>query len=78
MPLTLDALVREALNLPSEEREILANRLLDSIGDRDSEAMSPAWEAEIARRIAEIDSGTAVLIPADEVFTRMRAKYPSL
>jgi len=76
MPLTLDALVQEALELPLDEREILANRLLESIEDQNEEPVSLEWEAEIARRIEEIDSGKAVLIPAEEVFARMRAKYP--
>jgi putative addiction module component (TIGR02574 family) len=31
-----------------------------------------AWDAEIKRRIAEVESGTAKLIPAEEVFARLR------
>jgi len=31
-----------------------------------------AWDAEIKRRIEEIDSGKAKLIPGDEVFAEVR------
>jgi putative addiction module component (TIGR02574 family) len=31
-----------------------------------------AWAEEIKRRIADIDSGKAKLIPADEVFAEVR------
>ncbi|MHB1259741.1 addiction module protein, partial [Thiobacillus sp.] len=31
------------------------------------EAVAKAWDEEIARRVAEIDAGTAVLIPHEQV-----------
>jgi len=33
-----------------------------------------AWDAEIRRRLAELDAGTAELIPAEEVFAELRAR----
>jgi putative addiction module component (TIGR02574 family) len=33
-----------------------------------------AWDAEIARRVAEIEAGTVEFIPGDEVLARIRAK----
>ena len=44
---------------------------LDGAIDSDAEE---AWDAEIVRRLAEIDSGTAVLIDREEFRRRMRAR----
>lgn len=35
--------------------------------------LHPAWEAEIARRVAEMDAGLVESIPAEKVFAEMRA-----
>ena len=56
-----------ALKLPDDERFMLANRLLESVeGERDAD-YEEAWAAEIARRIEEIDNGTAKMIPWEDV-----------
>jgi hypothetical protein len=39
------------------------------------EILDPEWAAEIQKRIAQIDRGEATLLPADEVFDAIRAKY---
>ncbi len=53
--------------------------LIDRIREMDEEPADPeieaAWDTEIRRRIAEIDSGEAVLLDFDEVMGEMRAKY---
>jgi putative addiction module component (TIGR02574 family) len=49
-------LLDEALQLPSAEREALAGRLFDSL-DADDPNAEAAWQAEIERRIAELDQG---------------------
>ena len=60
-------LIEEALKLPPEARGALANRLLESLhgadADPDAEA---AWDAEIARRLQELDSGTVETVPWSE------------
>jgi putative addiction module component (TIGR02574 family) len=70
----LDTLFRRALELPPEYRQELALRLLDELdGEEVSEAEADAaWEEEIRRRLAEIDAGTAEMVPASEVFSRAR------
>lgn len=70
----LEKLRSEALNLSEAERAELAHELvvsLDGAIDFDAEE---AWDAEIVRRLAEIDSGTAVLIDREEFRRRMRAR----
>lgn len=60
-------LIEEALKLPAEARGALANRLLESLhqneADPDAEA---AWDAEIARRLQELDSGVVKTVPWSE------------
>jgi putative addiction module component (TIGR02574 family) len=56
-------LMAKLLALPEEEREDIALRLLDSLEETvDKGEWSAAWRVELARRCAEIDAGTAVLV----------------
>ena len=57
--------------LPPQERVQLAEELLATVHEVDEEAEA-AWDAEIRRRIAEIDSGAAKLIAAEDVFDEVR------
>ncbi len=68
---TIDDLFSDALELSEEDREILAERLLDSVASEEERAQYAEWD----RRIAEIEAGTAKLIPADEVIRELKAKY---
>ena len=64
----------EALNLSESERAELAHNLVASLdGPADSD-VEKAWDAEILRRLSEIDSGTANLIDREEFRRRMRAR----
>lgn len=67
----VDELSRKARALPPEDRVRLAEEILATVQEVDAE-VEQAWDAEIRRRIAEIDSGTAKLIPAEEVFAEVR------
>ena len=71
---TLEKVRTEALNLPESDRAELAHNLvasLDGLAELDAEK---AWDAEIVRRLDEIDSGTATLIDRQEFSRRMRAR----
>lgn len=67
----VEELSRKARSLSPEERVRLAEELLATVQETDAETEA-AWDEEIKRRIAEIDSGTARLVPADEVFAEVR------
>ncbi len=70
----LEKLRSEALNLSEPERAELAHELVVSLdGAMDADA-EETWDAEIVRRMAEIDAGTAVLIDREEFRSRMRAR----
>lgn len=64
-------LLREALELPPEARAALAGSLIDSLDDEVDEGVEAAWDAEIARRIQELDEGKVKLVPWAEVRRRL-------
>ncbi len=69
-------LLEKALSLSIEEQEALADSLISNLGGKVDEGVQAAWEAEIGKRIAELDSGTAKTIPWSEVRRRNLAKLP--
>lgn len=71
MQTQFETLEAEALKLTVAERAKLAEHLIASL-DEDSE-IEEAWAAETDRRIAEIEAGTAQLIPGAEAIARARA-----
>lgn len=77
MGLPLKELEVEALELSVRERAQLAHRLIVSLDEdiTDSPAEAErAWNEEISRRFAEVEAGTAELIPAEQVFAELRAR----
>jgi putative addiction module component (TIGR02574 family) len=76
MPATLDALSKDALVLPPDQRVALAYRLLVSVEPEAGPGADAAWEEEIARRIARFDSGKSQPAPAAEVFARLNEIAP--
>ena len=70
----LEKIRSEALELSESERAELAYELVTSLdGSVDHEAANE-WDAEILRRIAAIDAGTAKLIDTEEFRRRLRAR----
>jgi putative addiction module component (TIGR02574 family) len=71
----LEELEAEVLDLPDQDRARLARRLILSLEDtplEDPAEVEKAWEEEIQRRVAEVEAGTADLIPADVAFAEIR------
>ena len=65
-------LSERARSLAPEDRARLAEELLASLeGDQEPE-VDAAWDEEIRKRIAEVGSGAVKLLPAGEVFARVR------
>lgn len=74
MAAILKELENQALQLSPQERGELIHRLIISLegpAEDTPEAVAQAWDEEIARRIAEIDAGTAVLIPHEQVLAEI-------
>lgn len=65
-------LSQQAQTLTPPDRARLAQLLLDSIHPTSNAEVEATWDAELLRRIDEMDQGIAKLIPADEVFAQVR------
>jgi putative addiction module component (TIGR02574 family) len=59
-------LLEKALLLPDHERADMIARLLESLDPATDENVEGAWNAEIQRRLEDLDSGKAELIPWPE------------
>ncbi|MBT9590727.1 MAG: addiction module protein [Thiobacillus sp.] len=76
MAAILKELETQALQLSPQERGELIHRLIVSLegeSEDSPEAIAQAWDEEIARRVADMDAGKTVWIPAEEVFARLDA-----
>lgn len=71
---TLEKVRSEALNLTEAERADLAHSLVLSLDGPADKGVEAAWDAEILRRLEEIDAGTAKLVDREELRRRMRAR----
>lgn len=72
MPDIVAELSQRARELAPEDRARLAEELLASLeGDLEPE-VDAAWDEELRKRITEVGSGAVQLVPADEVFARVR------
>ena len=74
---TLEKIRSEALNLSESERAELAHSLVTSLDGPADQRVEEAWDAEVRRRLAEIDSGTAQLIDREEFRRRLQERMSS-
>lgn len=65
-------ILEAALKLPTEQREELIEELSASL---DAADLGEYWEAEIQRRVADVDAGNVKTVPADEVYARLRQHF---
>ena len=76
-PLTpkVSEILEKALELSDQERGELIDRLAASLDEGPpDEGVEEAWSEEIKRRIDEIDSGKAKMIPLSEFRRRIAAR----
>ena len=68
-------ILKKALALPPEARAAIADSLLESLDQSlPDESVGEAWSQEIKRRIEDISSGRAQMIPYEEVRRRLIAR----
>ncbi len=72
VPMSRDQIRRAALAMEPDDRAALAAELFDSLVEPADEEVDEAWEAEIDRRLDEIDQGTAQIVSVQQVFRRAR------
>jgi putative addiction module component (TIGR02574 family) len=68
MTATVKNLAKTAMLLPPKDREYLAERLLESLEETETEQQ---WITEAKRRRDEVRSGRVKAIPAEEVYRRI-------
>ena len=73
MSTAVEIVEAEAMKLAPNERADLADKLWLSVNTKTE--VDAAWEAEIARRIQQIDSGEVECIPWETVMAELRAKF---
>ena len=72
MPLTLDQLAEEAMQLPPASRALLAERMVESLDAGDRDEIERAWTTEALRRRDEVRSGRVQSIPGEQVVAEIR------
>ena len=70
-----DKVYDKALSLPANDRIGLVERLLSSLNLPTQPDVDKLWADEAERRVAQIDSGEAELIPGETIFERIRKRY---
>jgi putative addiction module component (TIGR02574 family) len=63
--------LQDALELPPRERADLLEAIAASL---DGFELSPEWEDEIRRRVADLDSGRVEPLPGEDVFSRLEQR----
>ena len=71
MSVNASRLLAEMLGLPENERAEIAARLIDSLDSETDPDYAAVWDAEIGRRIDELESGSVKLVPWTEARKRI-------
>jgi putative addiction module component (TIGR02574 family) len=72
--MTTETIERAAMKLPPTKRLRLAEKLMDSVDDFATPEIAKAWQAELARRVEEVENGTDPGVPAAEVHAEARRR----
>jgi putative addiction module component (TIGR02574 family) len=72
MPRAAEEVLNEALQLPEEDRDRIADSLWRSVRSSETEGIDEAWIAESERRCAEIDEGRVQMVPWGDVSNELK------
>ena len=75
MTATTDRVTEEALSLPADIRLNLVEKLITSLNLPIDKDIDLFWAEEAERRVSQIEAGEVRLVPGEEVFSKIRAKY---
>jgi putative addiction module component (TIGR02574 family) len=70
-----DKIYEQALDLPTDDRMILIDKLLHSANLPTQLEVDKLWAEEVERRSKGIESGKARLIPGEEVFSKIKKRF---
>lgn len=74
MSTPLDDIEAQVMALSPAQRAELMERLLTQEA---SPSLGPEWQAEIARRVADMEAGRTTFIPAEEAMAQLAAHIQS-
>jgi len=72
MSTLVEELSARAKTLSAEDRARLAEELLESLDQEPESEVEAAWDREIERRVAEVESGAVKLVSAEDVHAEAR------
>ena len=67
----VENLLKKALSLDEQDRASLAGALIESLHGEPEAGVDEAWEAEIKRRVAELDARSVETVPWSVVRERL-------
>ena len=68
---TAENLLRKALSLDEKDRASIAGALIESLHGEPETGVEEAWEAEIKRRVADLDARSVKTVPWSAVRDRL-------
>ncbi len=68
---TAENLLRKALSLDEKDRASIAGALIESLHGEPETGVEEAWEAEIKRRVADLDARSVETVPWSAVRDRL-------
>ncbi len=72
MPLTIDQITTEAMQLSVSSRAELAEKLVESLDFTEDDDIQRAWATEAIRRRDDVRSGRVQTIPGEQVLAEVR------
>ncbi len=72
MSTAVEDILTQALQMSSQDRAMLAERLISSLDTEVDWDVEIAWQQEVQRRIEQIDKGEVVCVPWEQVLHRLR------
>ena len=70
-------LLEQALALSSYDRGLIIDRLIGSLDDGpEDEGVEEAWAEVIKRRVEDVKSGKAKMIPGEQVLRELAEEFP--
>jgi hypothetical protein len=74
MSATIEKIALELLGLPAESRALLAEKLIESLDEKQDKNVEALWIKEAKRRSREIKSGKVKCKPAKEILRGARLR----
>lgn len=71
MSLSAEEVLKQALTLDEKDRASVAGALIESLHPGEDQNVEEAWDAEIRRRVEELETGAVKGIPWREVRERL-------